>query len=426
MTRSRELARSPWFIFAVALAARLLMMLALYRSPELPLGAFWDTGLELGRVSSHLAASGEFRSPFLYDSGPSAVMTPVYPLLIAGIFRLFGAFTPAAAWTVMFLQALFSSLVCVAVFHIGNASFGRSAGVWSAWIWAVCPHAQFMPLFRFWENCLAALLAAGVFLLLLRLARETRISQWLGFGVLAGVAVLNNPSLLGFILLAGAWVCCRRRKALRSLRPAIVAAAALVLVVTPWTVRNYRLFHEIIPIRDNFGLELWVGNHQGTTGRQDISRHPVFDPVEGAKFRDEGEIAYIAEKQREAIAFIRAHPGTFLRLTAMRVGYFWTGWDAFGLSLTTLPIFALGFWQLLLMLRRRHPDAILYATLVLVYPLTFYITHPDVRFRHTIEPVLFVLAGACLAIATPRFRSALSGTDARPREQNKGAAVAAP
>lgn len=405
MNRAEQAARSVWFIFAIALASRLAIMLALYNSPQLPLSAFWDTGLEMGRVSSALLKTGELRSPFLLDSGPSAVMTPVYPLLIAGIFKALGTKTAPAAWAVMVLQALLSSLTCVAIYWIGKLSFGGSAAAWAAWLWAICPHTQFMPLFRFWENCLSALLAACVFLLLLRTQNETQAVSWFTLGAVTGIAALNNPSLLGFVFVAMAWIGWQRRqRALPWVRPLLLASVALLLAVAPWTVRNYRVFHRVIPVRDNFGLELWVGNHEGGTGRQDLSIHPVVDPAEASKFRDMGETAYVAEKQAEALAYIRAHPSRFLWQTAERMVNFWAGWDAFGLSLSTLPIFALGWWQLIVLFRRRCPDAVIYAAPLLFYPLPYYITHPDIRFRHTIEPVIFVLAGAAAAAIGAHIR----------------------
>ncbi len=48
---------------------------------------------ESGNIAHSLATGHGFSSPFRVDTGPTAWMTPLFPLLLAGIFRVFGAYT---------------------------------------------------------------------------------------------------------------------------------------------------------------------------------------------------------------------------------------------------------------------------------------------------------------------------------------------
>ncbi len=405
MTKAGQAARSPWFIFAIALATRLAIMLALYTSPELPLSAFWGTGLELGNVSSSLVKTGELRSPFGVDSGPTAIMTPMYPVIVASIFKAFGVMTDRAAWAVLTLQAVFSSLVCLIIYATARLSFGETAAVWGAWLWALCPHTQFMPLFRFWESSLSALLVACVFFLILRMRSENGTLYGLRLGALVGIAALNNPALLPFVMVMLFWMSLERaQQALLWRRQMFVTIVTLIAVMLPWTMRNYQVFHRVIPVRDNFGLELWTGNHQGGIGKQDVGVHPSTNTAEAARFLAMGETAYMDEKKSEAVTFIRTHPAIVVRESAIRIVDFWTGWDAFGLSRTTLPIFAFALWQLIVLVRRKMAEAVFYALPLLLYPLPYYITHADIRFRYSIEPIVFVLAGAAAAQVMARIR----------------------
>src|ERR1700739_1585225 len=51
-------------------------------------------GAEVCRIATHLAAGEGLRSPFHGgDTGPSAWVAPVYPYLVAAVFRLFGNYT---------------------------------------------------------------------------------------------------------------------------------------------------------------------------------------------------------------------------------------------------------------------------------------------------------------------------------------------
>jgi 4-amino-4-deoxy-L-arabinose transferase-like glycosyltransferase len=396
-----ELVRSPAFIFAVALASRLALMIGLYTT-AVPLARFWDTGLEMEHLAGSLAAGAGFASPFGGHTGPTAMLAPGYPLAIAGVFRLLGPFTAASAWTVLFLQCLFSALTCLVVLAIGGKFFSRTVGVLAAWMWAVVPPAMLAPAFRFWDTSLSTLLFAVAFLLLLDAGESPR--RWLMWGVLTGIAALVNPALVPSLAALALWTCWRSANRRRTLASALVAAVIVAVMLAPWTVRNYRVFGRIIPVRSNLGMELWMGNHPGASGETQLRLHPATDPAEFAKYSRAGELAYFREKQDEAGAYIRDHPGQFLRLTAWRVWQSWTaGADYFGLAALGLPVVWAGLAGLALLAWRRQPQAAIFAIPVALYPLPFYVTHADARFRHPIEPLLFVLAGN-LVLAAARGR----------------------
>src|SRR5215467_15358752 len=107
-------ATSSWLIFLVALLARLGF--AWYMERQVPRDVLAPASFaqETGSIAQSLATGKGFNSPFGKDTGPTAWLAPVYPLLVAAIFRVFGIFTRASFFAVVFLNALFSSAVCVA------------------------------------------------------------------------------------------------------------------------------------------------------------------------------------------------------------------------------------------------------------------------------------------------------------------------
>ena len=48
---------------------------------------------ETGHIAYSVATGKGFSSPFQRDSGPTAWLTPVYPLIVTGIFKVFGVYT---------------------------------------------------------------------------------------------------------------------------------------------------------------------------------------------------------------------------------------------------------------------------------------------------------------------------------------------
>ncbi len=104
-----------------------------------------------------------FGSPLFEDTGPTAWMTPVYPYLVAGVFKLFGTYTKLSAIVLFSLNAFMSALACVLVFLIARISFGDRVAKWSGWAWAFCPYAIYFPVERIWETWLATLLLCLIF-----------------------------------------------------------------------------------------------------------------------------------------------------------------------------------------------------------------------------------------------------------------------
>lgn len=121
----------------------------------------------------------------------------------------------------------------------------------------------------------------------------------------------------------------------------------------------------------------------------------------------------MAEKQREALAYILGHPAHFAQTTAAHALYFWFGVDSparlarypevlYGL----LTAFALA--GLAAAIVRGRPAAVPLAATAVLFPLVYYITHPDLRFRHLIEPELTALAAYAVTIFAYRRHARLT------------------
>src|SRR5690242_15304366 len=132
-------ATSIWLIFLVALGARLGF--AWDQERKIPYGILAPASFaqETGSIAYALATGKGFSSPFRRETGPTAWLAPVYPLLVAGVFRAFGIFTRASFFAVLWLNALFSSAVCIAIFYAGKRVAGRGVASAAAWLWAIFP-----------------------------------------------------------------------------------------------------------------------------------------------------------------------------------------------------------------------------------------------------------------------------------------------
>jgi len=377
-------------------------------------------GFEMGRMGRSLALGQGFGNPFHGITGPTAWEPPLYPLVIAGVFKLFGTYTHASALVLLSINSVFSALTCIPIFLIAKRCFGEKLAVWSAWTWALFPSIIFWCTRWVWETSLAALLLTVIFWLALVIEEKDGLKPWLEFGLLWGIAALTNTSLLSFLPASGLWAWHRRaRQGKRSLVGMALAAAVFAACITPWLIRNYETFGQFVFIRSNFGAELRLGNGPGANGTWMEDLHPTKNVAQLHLYRQMGEIAYVAEREREALAFIRQDHARFAGLCLRRFIYYWAGLPRPGNSIwSRLPngIFltssVLAFWGLARALRQRRPGAWLFLWLMLFYPLVYYVTFPHPRYRHPIEPELGILMLYIISEAEPsRRRSDQSGID---------------
>ena len=125
-------------------------------------------GWEMGRIGRSLAMGQGFSNPFNETTGPTAWEPPLYPLLVAGVFRLFGIYSHASALVLLTINSLFSALTCIPIFLIAKRCFGEKVAVWTSWAWALLPSVMFWCTRWVWETSFAALLLAAIFWLALR------------------------------------------------------------------------------------------------------------------------------------------------------------------------------------------------------------------------------------------------------------------
>ena len=138
--------RAPARIFWVAFLVRILYMTLAHTYRIRVSEDHFQFGWEAGRIARALLTGYGYADPFanafIAHTGPTAWLPPLYPLLLAAIFRVFGVFTPASAWVLFTIQSAFSAATALATWEIAARCFSRRVALWSAWIWALYPAAM--------------------------------------------------------------------------------------------------------------------------------------------------------------------------------------------------------------------------------------------------------------------------------------------
>jgi hypothetical protein len=441
------IASSLLFIATVAFAARAAFAWDQERKIPRDALAVVPFAQETGNIAYALATGKGFSSPFRNDTGPTAWLAPIYPLLLAGIFRIFGPLNIPSLNAAILLNILCSTATCIPIFFVGKRLGGAPLAATAAWMWALFPAAILLPFEWIWDTSLSALLAALLLWATLLVADTARLRAWCVYGALWGISLLTNAALASLLLPYLGWAAYRaskrseamssetlRREATQnppihgvqnaaqpapnvtstspwwsSWRGPVLAATIAILCCVPWTVRNYVQFHRFIPLRSNFNFELWIGNNNifdPHTGNA-MARISLYGEVR--QYTQLGETAFMQDKWRKATLFIRTHPQLELKLMLARIIAFWMGtqrpindfmhadsWVAQVVFVANAIVLLGTVAGIILLCGRRSPYAFPLAIAPVVFPVVYYTTHTSLRYRHPLDPVLVLLTALVL------------------------------
>jgi 4-amino-4-deoxy-L-arabinose transferase-like glycosyltransferase len=406
--QGKSVQRQSWrhsvlFIVVVAFLLRLAVIGVGHTYRITPRRDHFQFGWEMGRIARSIATGQGFSSPTDLPSGPSAWAPPVYPYILAGVFRLFGAYSHLSAWVIFTFNSVFSALTCLTLYRIAATTYAVAAARAVAWTWALYPYSIYWPVRVVWEMSLTAFLLSLVLLLTLRMANDSpRAVDWIMSGLIWGVIGLTNTAVLSMMPFCLVYLLWRSRRPSQQIGGGALCVLTTVLVISPWVVRNYVVFGKFVFVRDNLALEMHMANNEKSDGRWTRSEHPGNDPEAMRRFQELGEIRFMEEKQDEVREFVREHPGRFFIFTLQRIGYFWigppqtnivAGYDlmmARHVAFLLPAIFAFaGLW---LTIRKRKREGLLLASFLLIYPVPYYLVNPFPRYKHAIEPEIILLA----------------------------------
>src|SRR5215831_6411287 len=186
---------SVWFIAFAALVTRLGF--AWNQETKIPHSALATVPFsqETGNIALVLSQGHGYANLFRKDTGPTAWLAPVYPVLLFLIFRFFGPLTLASFLVAVLLNAIFSAAATFPLYAIARRTAGIPVAAAAAWAWVVLPAGMVMPFEWIWDTSLSVLLLITLVWATLQLAASPARSRWIAYGLLWVLALLANPAL---------------------------------------------------------------------------------------------------------------------------------------------------------------------------------------------------------------------------------------
>jgi 4-amino-4-deoxy-L-arabinose transferase-like glycosyltransferase len=411
--------RNAWLLFAAGFLVRVAYITFAHTYRIRLFQDHFQFGWEMGRIARALVTGYGYANPFVGHTGPTAWVPPLYPLLMAAVFKLAGVYTAKSAWIILTLNSVFSAATAIFVYEIAARCYNRKVAVWSAWLWALYPAAMQYAVHWVWEMSLTAFLFTWALALALRMRgtgepnpEETcqTTSQWLAFAALWGLIALSNSTLLLFLPVCGIWILRGARPISTGLKSATIAALLFLAILAPWTIRNQRVFHTFVPMRDNLGAELEASSGPGSNGFPVMATLPLVEREPHTMlYKSLGEIRYVELQGAEAKQYITAHRAHYALISLKRFYFFWVSvphegnaTGEFFRELNYCFLSITGILGLALSLKNRAPAAGLFAWAFLLLPLTYYLVTANARFRHPLEPLIAIFTVYLFQSTTPR------------------------
>jgi 4-amino-4-deoxy-L-arabinose transferase-like glycosyltransferase len=262
---------------------------------------------------------------------------PLYSILIAGIFYVFGDHV----WVVHLVQALLAAGTALLMFDLGRRLFSLRAGIIAGVM------AAFHPLFLRYvsslhlETFLTFTFTAMVWLTVRFRSRPTVVNGLL-VGVAAGLTSLIKaiglvyPGIFAVALMLESLAA--RRRTGRFSYPFVPVAGmfvAMAVVIAPWTLHNYRLMGHFVPVSTGSGDAILRSFIFSRTEFVTLQKPPYTDAENesNALFerlsreagttwqKDDWETEQITNKAAKKMML--AQPGGFVRKTVVGLFTFW-------------------------------------------------------------------------------------------------------
>jgi 4-amino-4-deoxy-L-arabinose transferase-like glycosyltransferase len=358
---------------------------------------------------------------------PSAYRAPGASVLWAGIYWLFGhRYAP-----VRLAQCVLDTLTILLLYRIARICFGDAVALLAAGVYAVWPTALLYssvlgsePLYTF--------LFCWSLLLSLQFAEDPSWLRAVAAGVLLGLALLTRGNAVMMVALMIPWGIIQFWKTPRLGMRACAIPLIAVVMLFPWTIRNYRVLHAFVPIETGGG-DVLLGSYNRVVANDPLYYGYWVFPTAFLPEYAPQITAPNDEVERDRIEILlatrwmRDHPDKWWYLLESRFRRSWTPFlqpkspwlYRIGMMASWGPVLALlilGFLPTaIFFLRTNHPGWILHVG-ILHFVLTALVFWGASRFRYPVEGLCIILASATVVWLCKRVASGAASAPDSTRE----------
>lgn len=372
-------------------------------------GLFHPEAWEYEKIAVNLYSGNGFSIDFI-GKNYLAYATPLYPSLCALVYKLMGHNQAI----VIFMQIIFSAILCVVIYFISLRIFGRKTALLAASISVIHPGLLVYSGMKLHAFSLDSLLIALTGLCFLLIYNKIALIRFILCGAVYGLCALTRATIIPFLPLGLLWLLLTKQDSrVKIWKYSIILILTSFIIIGSWSIRNFLVFKRFIPITTVSAENFWRGNNLNATGTCFTpTGEKVLEADQGFynKIKKADELVRYDLFKSDAINFIKKYPGKFAVLFIKKLCFFW--WFSpdsgkyyhnalfniyaiiYGISLF-LALLGITFSCL-----SKKIDIIAGSSLIIVLLLSVSISqalcYVEGRHRLAIEPILFIFTAYSL------------------------------
>lgn len=396
-------------IFFLAFLVRLIVIILAMRYNFIQT---WEYEIIANNILSGLGYRFQHLGTTHYAFGP-----PLYTWLSVLVYY----FTGHSRIALLLIQAILSSIACVLIFQIGKEIFEERIGLLASLMVVFHPGIALyvsklhsfnidMPLFTL------------IFFILLKAKDKMSIAYFLLLGIIFGLSLLARATIFLFIPVAFILLLFKSDRKRRLLNYLVLVFLIALLIISPWLIRNYKIFGRFLFIQKS-GEVFWRGNNANASGTSfTLDGRDMLGSMPGdfqERLRNLTEIEQDGLFWADAFGFIKSHPFKFVSLTLKKFYYFWWFTPHTGIEYPKLYtyiyviLYAIAFLLGIIGIASALNSKIekirvgteLLLSLFLTVSLTQSFFYIEGRHRWTLEPLLLILTANGLMLLKDKLKA---------------------
>ncbi len=263
------------------------------------------------------------------DDKQAYFQAPFYVFFLAGIYKVFGH----NYYIVRVIQIIISSLSCVLLFFIARKLFNQTTALIAAGIYTFYGTIIFYdcellnPVLLIFFNLLGLLL-------LIYATEKPKIYTWLLCGFVFGLSIITRENTLLFMPVIMLWIFFVFRKRTTSKTILIYTLSflsAVIIVITPVTIRNYLVEKDIVLVSHTGGINFFIGNMEKTDYY--LTLQPGYNWIQLLSMPESDAGKYLKSSARSrwffntTFRFILTHPVKWSKVFLKKIAVFWNGYE---------------------------------------------------------------------------------------------------
>ncbi|MFW5432417.1 MAG: ArnT family glycosyltransferase [Methylophilaceae bacterium] len=238
---------------------------------------------------------------------PAGNLTAFWPVGTSAIYALLYQVFGSSTTPIVMFNIVIGVLIVWLTYAITKQYFNQSTAILASLIVAIWPI-----LIEFTTIYASELIFIFLVLSAIYIWGNKNISpiiRALIWGALICAATYVRPTALALIVLFPVLEWLAKGTLKQCFTSLSIAAITAAILFSPWVYRNHQVFGQFVLVSTNGGSNLWMGNHEGTTGG--------YTPLPELGFDNEAKRD--AHLKKEAINFITDNPVEYLKLAFKRV-----------------------------------------------------------------------------------------------------------